>query len=390
MSTPAPSIVAPVESLDADAVRFRAQLAADWYLAFSVLRDMMTIRRVGTRLFDELTAHMLRGHQESHFLAGLTKLGLDHDPSDAIRCVRYHALSNAPGGLNTSYGIESNDKAWIFYNLPYLRDRWSGTSSFVYEDYYAANMAGWHSNNGVLLGNLGLGFVITHLVSHGDPYDAGYFLDSHRTLEPSERIRVSFGEEPPIDMEIKRPEFDPADWPPVRLAKVQRRHMVDYASAGLLWTEVKLGSALTAEITELALRALLFQTSQDVASELGFGEPERPAVERVGMLFAATHDLAGDPVEIEMDDNSIRVALGRHWATSTAEWEGRPVPAEMSAAILRAWRAFARHVDRTIRVEADDAARAWRFSVGSANCAPAPRDTALDALTATRVGGLVP
>jgi hypothetical protein len=379
-----------VEDLDVDAMRFRAQLAADWFLAFSVVRDMVTIRRVGMRLFDEITANMLRGHQEKYFLAGLKKLRLDEDPSDAIRCARYHALSNAPGGLNTSYGIESNDKAWVFYNLPYLRDRWTGTSSFVYEDYYAANMAGWHSNNGVLLGNLGLGFVVTHLVSRGDPYDAGYFLDSHRTLDRSERIRVRFGEEPPAEMEIHRPEFDPVEWPPVRKAKVQRRHMVDYASAGLLWNEVKLGSALTAEITELTLRSLLFQTWQDLVLELGLGEPERPAVQRVGLLFAATHDLAGDPVEVEVGSDVVQVGLGRHWATSTAEWEGRPLPAELSGAFLRAWQVFARHVDRNIGVRADWDAHMWHFAVGSGAAEPAPSDGAVNALMSARVGSLAP
>jgi hypothetical protein len=382
------SIVVPVENLDAEALRFRAQLAADWYLAFNVLTNIFTIRRVGMRLFDEITANLLRSHQERYFLDGLKKLKLDEDPSDAIRCARYHALSNAPGGLNTSYGIESNDKAWVFYNLPYLRDRWTGTSSFIYEDYYAANMAGWHSNNGLLLGNLGLGFVITHLVSRGDPYDAGYFLDSHRTLDVSERIRVRFGEEPLADMEICRPQFDPIEWPPVRKAKVQRRHMVDYASAGLFANQLKLGPVLTAEITELTLRAILFQTWGDLVAELGLGEMGLPAVELVGLLFAATHDLAGDPVEIEQEPGAMRVVLGRHWATSTAEWEDRSLPTEMREAFLRGWRVFARHVDRSIAVDADEGARVWRFSSGSSADAPASVGTAVDAVAGARVGGL--
>jgi hypothetical protein len=379
--------MARFEHIDEATMTYRAQLAADWYLAFNVLMNMFTIRRVGTRLFDEITADLLRAHQERSFLAGLKKLKLDEDPSDAIRCARYHAFSNAPGGLNMSYGIESEDKAWVFYNLPYLRDRWTGTSSFAYEDYYAANMAGWHSNNGVLLGNLGLGFVITHLVSRGDPYDAGYFLDSHRMLDPAERIRVRFGEEPPADMEIHRPEFDPADWPPVRRAKVQRRHMVDYASAGLLANQRKLGPVLTAEITELTLRGLLFHTWQDLLARLNLAQPERLAPERVALLFAATHELAGDPVEVEGGPNAVRVALGRHWATSTAEWEGSELPSEMRGAILLGWQAFARHVDRAVGIETDEKGLVWHFSDGY-SAPTAPAGTAVNALATTRAESL--
>lgn len=366
----------------------QAQLAADWYLAFNVLTNMVTIRRVGMRLFDEITAAMLRAHQEAHFLSGVEKLKLHLDPSDAIRCARYHALSNAPGGLRTSYGIESTDKAWVFYNLPYLRDRWTGMSSFMYEDYYAANMAGWHANNGALLGNAGLGFVVTHLVSRGDPYDAGYFLDYHRSLDQSERLRVRFGEEPPEDMEILRPEFDSADWPLVRRAKVQRRHMVDYASAGLLWNHRKLGPELCGEITELTIRGLLFQSWEDLVGE--FGIADLPARSRVAQLFAALHEIAGDPVEVNEDTDVVRVTLGRHWATSTAEWgEGRTLPHELRDALLRGWQAFGRHVDRSLKVTVDAEGMSWEFANEDGNAGSAdPEPTAADLVTAARIARL--
>ncbi|HWI74804.1 MAG TPA: hypothetical protein VNT55_22780 [Baekduia sp.] len=367
---------------------FRAQLSADWYHAFSIVSNLITIRRVGMQVFDEITAKMLRAHQEHHFLDGLKKLKLDEEPTDAIRCARYHALSNAPGGLNMSYGIESQDKAWVFYNLPYMPDRWSGTSSLIYgPGYYGANMAGWHSNNGALLGNLGLAFVVTHLVARGDPYDGGYFIDTHRELHPSERIRVSFGERPPTDMEVLRPEFDPVEWPPVRLAKVKQRFIVDFASAALLWNVRELGPLLSSQIAELTLRSLLFQTWKDLVDELDLDAPDRRPVEIVGRLFAELHDLAGDKPEVQVSPEAVRVVLGRHWATSTREWEGRPLPSELRGAFERGWAAFARHVEPTMRVEVDESGTTWRFALGDGVTSSAEGVGAVDALTGLQIGG---
>ena len=87
----------------------------------------------------------------------------DAESSDAVRCARYHCLSNALGGLRMRYAVESADKAWVFYETPaeveiedargVVRvdgswldrspDPWEGGARAVAEDAIASAWAAW-------------------------------------------------------------------------------------------------------------------------------------------------------------------------------------------------------------------------------------------------------
>jgi hypothetical protein len=69
VSADSASVGVRADGLDVYAMRFRAWFGCSLFLAFSVVRDMVTIRRVRMRLFDEITAKMLRGHQKKYRLA---------------------------------------------------------------------------------------------------------------------------------------------------------------------------------------------------------------------------------------------------------------------------------------------------------------------------------
>ncbi|MBT5414963.1 MAG: hypothetical protein HOK81_10220, partial [Rhodospirillaceae bacterium] len=93
-------------------------------LAFSVdnALTLSIIRRHGHEAAETIQFNVLRSHQKDFFLPGLKKLGLDEEASDAVRCAKYHFLSNALGGLRVTYAEESSDKAWIVYETPYWVD----------------------------------------------------------------------------------------------------------------------------------------------------------------------------------------------------------------------------------------------------------------------------
>ena len=134
------------------------------------------IRRFGHDATYRVHEKLLRHHQTYFFIDGLRKLGLDREVSDAVRCAKYHCFSNALGGLRTTYGIESDQKAWLFYFPLTEGNTWHGPGQAIHErGNMIADYVGWHANNGNLLGNEGLVFVATHFVADGDPADGGYF-----------------------------------------------------------------------------------------------------------------------------------------------------------------------------------------------------------------------
>jgi hypothetical protein len=181
----------PRAALDAEQA---AAFAAAFYGSMWVGVRNAVVREVGFDAAYRLDERELRGHQQAYFLDGVRKLGLEAEPSDAIRCAKYHAMSNAlGGGIRVRYAIESLSKAWIFY-LPNFADP---AVALRRDGVVTANYKGWHSNNGELLGNRRLTFVATHLLSRGDPYDAGYFVETTHEVPEEHRYSANFGERPP-------------------------------------------------------------------------------------------------------------------------------------------------------------------------------------------------
>ena len=76
--------------------------------------------------------------------------------------------------VGVQYGYESDRKAWVRYPPP--RWMWDGTAICgIPTEVSRAMMRGWHSHNGVVLGNPRLGFVCTIQTTEGQPGLEGYF-----------------------------------------------------------------------------------------------------------------------------------------------------------------------------------------------------------------------
>ena len=97
----------------------KCQIANDTYLSICNALELATLRSHGQDAAATLMFKMLRRHQLDHFLPGLRKLGIDKDPSDAVKSGKYHYFSNILGGLDVHYIEETPEKVWVRYPPPY-------------------------------------------------------------------------------------------------------------------------------------------------------------------------------------------------------------------------------------------------------------------------------
>lgn len=312
-------------------------------LAFSVDNALtLTIgRRHGHEAAEAIQFNVLRSHQEHFFLPGLKKLGLDREASDAVRCAKFHFLSNALGGLRVTFAEETPDKAWIVYETPYWVDSpWHpGIAVAAFRpEMLIETMRAWHANNGAMLGNPGLAFVMTEMVTAGGARDAGYFIDTHRTLEPSERLQLRLDEGVPPDLDLRGPEFDPAEWPLERQAKAWRNFSVAYVGGRLYWMLDALGEEETAAIFTHALRLTMLQHREAIHDLLAPLPDTGPA--RAAALWAAWHGAWGDEVEIAGGpQGAVTGTVHRSRLHEVGEFAppARPLPAAFERAIGAAW-----------------------------------------------------
>ena len=176
------------------------------YLSMCSALELSTLRAHGQSAAATLMFKMLRRHQLEHFLPGLKKLGIDKDPSDAVKSAKYHYFSNILGGLEVEFMEETPEKAWVRYPPPFAMSDSPFTPSAAVAAYAPevghAVFRAWHAHNGVSLGNPRLGFVMTQVAHQGDPCLEGYFKIFDRDLEPDERLQFSPAE--------RGPAFDPS------------------------------------------------------------------------------------------------------------------------------------------------------------------------------------
>lgn len=312
-------------------------------LAFSVdnALTLATIRRHGHEAAEDVQFRVLRSHQEHFFLAGLKKLGLDREPTDAVRCAKFHVLSNHLGGLRVRYAEESPDKAWVVYDTPYWIDSpWTPSVAVaaIRPEMLIRTMDAWHANNGPLLGNPGLAFVLTQLVPRGDACDAGYFIDTHRELKPSERLQLRFDEGISPGLKLRTMDLDPASWPLDRQAKAWRNFSVAYVGGRLYWLIDRLGEREAASLFEHALRLTLLQHRERIHEMLGSGGAPSPA--RAAALWAAWHQAWGDEIELtEPGRDGAAGAVRRSRLHEVGEFAppSASFPASLEAAAARAW-----------------------------------------------------
>lgn len=340
-------------------------------LAFSVdnALTLSIIRRHGYEAAETIQFNVLRSHQEHFFIPGLKKLGLDREASDAVRCAKFHFLSNALGGLRVSYAEESPDKAWIVYETPYWVDSpWHpsiAVASFRPE-MLIETMRAWHANNGEMLGNPGLAFVMTEMVTAGGARDAGYFIDTHRILEPSERLQVRLDEGVPPGLDLRGPEFDPAVWPLERQAKAWRNFSVAYVGGRLFWMLDALGESETADLFEHALRLTILQHRERIHALLDHPAELGPA--RAASLWAAWHQAWGDEIEIAREaDGAATGTVRRSRLHEAGEFQppAKPFPAALERAAFRAWRTVSAYdcpgVAGAMEGTMGNAGTPWRF-----------------------------
>ena len=239
----------------------------DWYHAWFTGTVLAAVSRRGSADAAELVFRVFRRQQRQTFLAGLAKLGIDHLPP-AVAAARYHYLSNFIGGVGVEYVEEGPRKAWIRYPPP--RWIWPGaTICGIPPEVNAAMLRGWHANNGVMLGRLGLGFVCTGQTVDGDPGLEGYYIEHDRDLAEGERLRFAKDERMPRFDPATAPRLPAADWPAERLAKAKRGYAMEYARSIMQEAVGLLGEDEGGGLLTQAARLVGMQHVHALAATLG-------------------------------------------------------------------------------------------------------------------------
>jgi hypothetical protein len=145
----------------------------------------------------------------------------------AVAAAQYHYLSNWIGGVHVEYMYETDRKAWIRYPPP--RWIWKGTAICgVPGEVSRAMLRGWHANNGVVLGNLKLGFVCTKQSVDGQDGLEGYYYEYDHALEIDQRLVFARHLEAPMFDPLTAPALPVASWPKPRLEKAYRNYAMEY------------------------------------------------------------------------------------------------------------------------------------------------------------------
>lgn len=311
----------------ADRCNFSSQICNSIYHAITVA----LVREVGHERTYDIHAQMLSHHQEHFFLPGLQKLGLDREASDAVRCAKYHCLSNGLGGLRMGFAVESEKKVWLFY-LPHTPDNaWAGQAPLAHtRGNMLSDYLGWHANNGTRLGNAGLRYVATQFVCDGDRYDGGYFEDTGRDLQPNERVVERLGEQLPKGLVIRAfsDELDPKEWPAERRTKALRNYAVTWA-ADRVWSVLQACGDQGEIVARRGLQAILFSWLPRLRAAVGGDADLSLDFARFVELF---HASAGVETRVAaVADGGWEVTVNKGFAG----FVGGPLPAEHRAWVAR-------------------------------------------------------
>jgi hypothetical protein len=262
-------------------------------------RDAQTARRF-------VFTHFRRQHLEK-FKDGLKKLGLDRLP-DAVACAQYHYFSNALGGVKTEYMPESDKKAWVRYPPP--RWIWQGAAICgIPREVNEAMLHGWHGHNGVTLGNPRLGFVCTGETVNGDPGLEGYYREYDHDLAEDERVRFVMDEHAPLFDPARAPRLNSADWPPERLAKVERSYAMEYVRSMLPSALEVLGEADAAKLVGRTARLIGLQYYDETAAAFAVAGNDAGSFAR---LLAGLASAQGESVEALDNGDFALVAQTGH------------------------------------------------------------------------------
>jgi len=354
----------------------RCRAAVGFFSAVEATAYVAINRLAGADALDEVIARLLGDHMEAHFLDGLSKLSIPEDASDAVKCALYHVLSNELGGYRVGFVPESDDKAWIFYNVPYQEAHpWMGVAyAGLRPSYWVQQMLNWHAYDGEALGNRGVAFVSTHFVSLGDPYDAGYFVDLHRPLSQDERLQFRLGELPAVDTPISYPRNDAQTWPVDRRAKAHRNYARGYASAILLALIHVVGPERGQQIVEYILRTVLFSQQESLIKGTRVGRDDtRGTTEMIADAIAFIEGIAASESKapaVEVDgERRATISLPAGSAFFAAEewrWASTSSRQATTAALNGAFTVWASHLATDLSVALDPDGERWEVAASPA------------------------
>jgi len=263
--------------------------AADLYHSFFTGLILSVVTRRGVAAASEFVFRVFRRQQLERFVPGLEKLGLSHLPP-AVAAAQYHYLSNWIGGVSVECMIESDRKAWIRYPPP--RWIWRGTAICgVPGEVSQAMLRGWHGNNGVVLGDLRLGFVCTKQTVDGQDGLEGYYYLHDRPLDVDERVTFA--------RHLEAPRFDPAtapalpvdSWPRHRLEKAYRNYAMEYVRTAAPVAVQLFGPDDAGYLLRLTGKLIGMQSCEEIAA--AFPTEARGAddfASLLGALFVAQGD----------------------------------------------------------------------------------------------------
>jgi hypothetical protein len=268
---------------------------------------LTVVTQAGAAEAAELVFRLFRRQQREKFLPGLAKLGLVGLP-DAVASARYHYLSNRIGGVRVEYAEESPRKAWIRYPPP--RWIWQGTAICAVPSAVSrAMLRGWHAENGVALGNPGLGFVCTKQTVDEQDALEGYFFDYGRPLAPEERLRFSPGEAAPRFDPAAAPRLPEGEWSTERLAKAQRNYAIEYVRSALPELYGLFGAERGGALAGRAAYLVGMQFGEEIKAALGVSETGAAGFAEFFRRLAAAQ---GEEVVVTRDGEAV-VIRQRRW-----------------------------------------------------------------------------
>lgn len=328
----------------------RYELASDWYLTMYGAMTLALLRNHGQEEVAALEGLLFARYQSTHFLPALEKLGLLDEPTDAIRAAKYHYFGNSLGGIEMEYVEETPHKVWIRYMPPCFsydhKTRPSAGIAAFSNAYGEAPMRNWHANNGKLLGNPRLGFVMTQVQADGDPWDGGYFFEADHDLGPDETFQRSRGDWGPKFDLAAAPTLPHATWPAERRAGAMRNYAINYAALKMRLLVERLGVDAAAAVVRHAYSVVFYQRFQWLPEVLGVPSPASTV--DAALLIARLGQSTDDDISLEeTGDGRTLVHLG---ATRFHKLFADMPPA-LEEVMAAGWMSALRLYNRDLRLE---------------------------------------
>ena len=345
----------------------KCKIANIIYLSMCSALELSTLRFHGQDAAATLMFKMLRQHQLEHFLPGLEKLGIDKDPSDAVKSGKYHYFSNILGGLDVQYMEETPEKVWVRYPPPFAMSDSPFTPSAAIAAYAPevghAIFRAWHAHNGVSLGNPRLGFVMTQVAHQGDPCLEGYFKVFDRDLEPGERLQFSPTERGPAFDPSTAPKLPVEEWTEVRAARALRKYAVEYVASHIKALMEMYGVSGARAVVEHASRVIYAQLARNIIRDFNL-EDANPGPQTFALFVKRERESLHEEVEIEsLSDGAIKVR--QHTRNPRLFPTSHSLPVEIEDALHEGWRIlagemqFGMDVKMTSKLAAGDSYNEW-------------------------------